>query len=81
MLIQTMYLNRKLNTCHLLLQLFDKRCLEKHSKEYILILYTKRRRGTVFSVMKRTNNVNDDCAKKLGQMLNASLGVDICNDF
>jgi hypothetical protein len=48
---------KTLKSSHLLLQLFDKLCLEKFKKTCVFILFTKTRWGTVFFTAQRANTV------------------------
>jgi hypothetical protein len=45
---QIVFMVKTLKSLHLLLQLFDKLCLEKFKKTYVFILFTKTRWGTIF---------------------------------
>ena len=56
---------KSLKSSHLLLQLFDKLCMEKCKKTYILILFTKARWGTVYYAAQRASLVKTACASFL----------------
>ncbi|ETV94435.1 hypothetical protein H310_11763 [Aphanomyces invadans] len=68
---QIVYMVKTLKSSHLLLQLFDKLCLEKFKKTYVLILYTKTRWGAVFFAAQRASKVKAACAALPGEILNA----------
>ncbi|RHY22795.1 hypothetical protein DYB32_009393 [Aphanomyces invadans] len=67
---QIVYMVKTLKSSHLLLQLFDKLCLEKFKKTYVLILYTKTRWGAVFFAAQRASKVKAACAALPGEILN-----------
>lgn len=48
-----MFMVKTFKLSHLLLKLFDKLCIEKYRKTYVLILFTKTRWGTVYYAAQR----------------------------
>jgi len=76
---QILYMVKTLKSSHLLLQLFDKLCLEKYKKVYTLILFTKTRWGTVYYAAKRASAVKTACASLPGEILNSDLDIDMCD--
>jgi hypothetical protein len=80
---QIIFMVKTLKSSHLLLQLFDKLCLEKFKKTYMLILFTKTRWGTVFFTTQRANTVKATsvCAMLPSEILNTKLDIDICDEL
>ncbi|CAK9221855.1 unnamed protein product [Sphagnum troendelagicum] len=78
---QIVFMVKTLKLLHLLLQLFDKLCLEKFKKTYVFILFTKTRWGTVFFTAQRASIVKATCAALPGKILNAKLNIDICDEL
>jgi hypothetical protein len=76
---QIVFMVKTLKLLHLLLQLFDKLCLEKFKKTYVLILFTKTRWGTVFFTAQCANTVKAACATLPSEILNVELDIDICD--
>ena len=76
---QILYMVKTLRSSHLLLQLFDKLCMEKYKKRYNLILFTKTRWGTVYYAAQRASVVKAACASLPGEILNADLDIDMCD--
>ena len=76
---QIVYMVKTLRSSHLLLQLFDKLCMEKYKKRYNLILFTKTRWGTVYFAAQRASVVKAACASLPGEILNADLDIDMCD--
>ena len=74
---QILYMVKTLKASHILLQLFDKLCMEKYKKTYVLILFTKTRWGTVFFAAQRANRVKAACAALPSEILNSDLDIDI----
>ena len=74
---QILFMVKTLKSLHLLLQLFDKLCLEKYKKTYVLILFTKTRWGTVVFAAQRANVVKAACAALPSEILNSDLDIDI----
>ena len=72
---------KTLKSSHLLLTLFDKLCIEKYRKTYMLILFTKTRWGTVSYAAERANTVKSACASLPGEILNADYDIDICDEL
>jgi hypothetical protein len=70
---------KTLKLSHLLLQLFDKLCLEKYKKVYTLFLFTKTQWGTVYYAAKRASAVKTVCASLPGKILNSDLDIDMCD--
>lgn len=73
-----LFMVKTLKASHLLLQLFDKLCLEKYKKTYMLILFTKTRWGTVYYAAQRATLVKAACASLPGEILNGDLDIDMC---
>ncbi|CAK9207874.1 unnamed protein product [Sphagnum troendelagicum] len=78
---QIIFMVKTLKSSHLLLQLFDKLCLEKFKKTYVLILFTKTRWGTVFFTVQRASTVKATCTTLISEILNAKLDIDICDEL
>ncbi len=78
---QIVFMVKTLKSSHLLLQLFNKLCLEKFKKTYVLILFTKTRWGIVFFTAQCANTVKAPCTTLLGEILNAELDIDICDEL
>ena len=76
---QVLYMVKTLKSSHLLLQLFDKLCMEKYKKTYTLILFTKTRWGTVYYAAQRASLVKTACASLPGEIMNADLDIDMCD--
>jgi hypothetical protein len=53
--------------------------MEKYKKRYNLILFTKRRWGTVYYAAQRASVVKAACASLPGEILNADLDIDMCD--
>jgi hypothetical protein len=78
---EVLFMVKTLKSSHLLLQLFDKLCLEKYKKTYVLILFTKTRWGTVFYAAQRATAVKAACAALPGEILNSDLDIDISENL
>jgi hypothetical protein len=65
----------------ILLQLFNKLCLEKFKKTYVLILFTKTRWGTVFFIVQRVSTVKATCVVLPSEILKVELDIDICDEL
>jgi hypothetical protein len=78
---QIVFMVKTLKSSHLLLALFDKHCLEKYKKTYVLILFTKTRWGTVFFAAQRASLVKAACAALPSEILNSDLDIDICDQL
>jgi hypothetical protein len=76
---QILFMVKTMKSSHLLLQLFDKLCIEKYKKVYTLILFTKTRWGTVFFAAQRAHKVKAACAALPSEILNSDLDIDICD--
>ncbi|KAI2489042.1 hypothetical protein MHU86_25551 [Fragilaria crotonensis] len=74
---QILFMVKSLKSSHLLLQLFDKLCMEKYKKTYILILFTKTRWGTVYYAAQRASLVKTACASLPGEIMNSDLDIDM----
>ena len=70
---------KTLKSSHLLLTLFDKLCIEKYRKMYVLILFTKTRWGIVYYAAQRANTVKLACTLLPCKILNADYDIDICD--
>lgn len=78
---QILFMVKTLKSSHLLQQLFDKLCVEKYKKTYVLILFTKTRWGTVFYSAQRATLVKSACAALPGEIMNSDLDIDISDKF
>jgi hypothetical protein len=78
---QIIFMVKTLKISHLLLQLFDKLCLEKFKKTDMFILVMKIRWGTVFFTVQCANTVKAACVTLPGEILNAKLNIDICDEL
>jgi hypothetical protein len=76
---QIVFMVKTLKSSHLLLQLFNKLCLEKFKKTYVFILFTKTRWGTVFFTAQRASTVKATCTTLPSEILNAELDIDTCD--
>jgi hypothetical protein len=75
---QILFMVKTLTASHLLIQLFDKLCLEKYKKTYMLILlFTKTRWGTVYYAAQRATAVKAACPSLPGEILNGDLDIDM----
>jgi hypothetical protein len=74
---QILFMVKTLKSSHLLLALFDKLCLEKYKKTYVLILFTKTRWGTIYFAAQRASVVKAACAALPSEILNSDLDIDI----
>ncbi len=66
---------------HLLLKLFNKLCIEKYRKTYMLIFFTKTRWGTVYYAAQRASTVKSACASLPSEILNANYDIDISDEL
>ncbi len=78
---QIIFMVKTLKLSHLFLQLFDKLCLEKFKKTYVLILFMKTRWGTVFFTAQHASTVKAACTALPGKILNVELDIDICDEL
>jgi hypothetical protein len=76
---QLLFMVKSLKSSHLLLQLFDKLCMEKYKKTYVLMLFTRTRWGTVFFAAQRANLVKAACSALPSEIVNSDLDIDICD--
>lgn len=77
---QILFMVKTLKSSHLLLQLYNKLCLEKYKKTNILVLFTKTGWGTVFYAAQRANLVKSACAALPEEILNSDLDIDTMCD-
>ena len=78
---EVVFMVKALKSSHLLLQLFDKLCIEKYKTTYVLILFTKTRWGTVYYTAQRATAVKAACASLPGEILNSDLDIDMSEDL
>jgi len=78
---QIMFMVKTFKSSHLLLKLFDKLCIEKYRKTYVLILFTKTRWGTVYYTAQRASTIKSACASLPGEILNADYDIDISDEL
>lgn len=78
---EVLFMVKTLKSSHLLLQLFDKLCIEKYKTTYVLILFTKTRWGTVYYSAQRAAKVKAACAALPGEILNSDLDIDMCENL
>jgi hypothetical protein len=78
---QILFMIKTWKSSHHLLQLFDKLSLEKFKKTYVLILFTKTRWGTAFYTAQRASTVRVACEALPGEILNAELDIDLCDEL
>ena len=70
---------KTLRSLHWLRQLFDKLCMEKYKKLYIIIVSTKTQWGIVYYAAQQVSAVKAACASLPGEILNADLNIVICD--
>jgi hypothetical protein len=78
---EVLYMVKTLKSSHLLLQLYDKLCIEKYKTTYTLILFTKTRWGTFFYAAQGATVVNAACAALPGEILNSDLDINMCEEL
>jgi hypothetical protein len=76
-----LFMVKTLKSSHLHLQLFDKMCLEKIKKTYVLILFTETRWDSEFYTAQRTSTVKASCAALAGEIRNAELDSHLCDEL
>lgn len=72
-----MFMMNAFKSCHLLLKLFDKLCIEKYRKTYVLILFTKIQWGTIYYAAQRARIVKSACVSFPGKILYADYDIDV----
>ncbi len=77
---QIIFMVKTLKSSHLLLQLFDKLCLENFKKTYVFILFTKTQWGIVFFITQRVSTIKVTCAALPSVILNTKLDINICDE-
>jgi hypothetical protein len=61
--------------------LFDKLCLGKFKKTYVLILFMKTGWGTIFFIAQCANTIKVACTTLPSKILNVELDIDICDEL
>ena len=78
---QFLFMIKFLKSIHFLLQFFDKLCMEKYQKTYVLILFTKTRWGTVFVTAQRDSTVKTSCAVLPGEIMNSDCDLQMSDEL
>jgi hypothetical protein len=78
---EVLHMVKTLKSSHLLLQRYDKLCIEKYRTTYTLILFTKTWWGKVFYAAQRATVVKAACAALPGEILNSDLDIDMCEEL